>query len=196
MSEGRLRLIPDGSRLTVVAPDRAGLLAIVSGVLTVNRLPVRAATGLSQKGMAVEVFDLDRSGPAEPNWSKLEAELARALEDPSDLEARIAERARGWRLPKRAGAARIAPPRVLIDNDATPRATVIEVRMPDGVGVLARIALAIAACRCDISIVRAMTLGHEVVDTFYVTDGSTAAKVTDPTRVEDLQRTILEHIAS
>jgi len=196
MSEGRLRLIPDGSRLTVVAPDRAGLLAIVSGVLTVNRLPVRAATGLSQKGMAVEVFDLDRSGPAEPNWSKLEAELARALEDPSDLEARIAERARGWRLPKRAGAARIAPPRVLIDNDATPRATVIEVRMPDGVGVLARIARAIAACKCDISIVRAMTLGHEVVDTFYVTDGSTAAKVTDPTRVEDLQRTILEHIAS
>jgi UTP:GlnB (protein PII) uridylyltransferase len=146
--------------------------------------------------MAVEVFDLDRSGPAEPNWTKLETDLARALEDPSALEMRLAEGARGWRLPKRAGAARIAPPRVLIDNDATPRATVIEVRMPDGVGVLARIARAIAACGCDISVVRAMTLGHEVVDTFYVTDGVTGAKVTDPTRVEKLQRTILEHVTS
>jgi UTP:GlnB (protein PII) uridylyltransferase len=142
------------------------------------------------------VFDLDRSGTTEPDWPKLEAELARALEDPSSLQARLAERARGWRLPKRAGAARIAPPRVLVDNDATPRATVVEVRMPDGVGVLARIARAIAACGCDISIVRAMTLGHEVVDTFYVTDGATAAKVTDPSRVEDLQRTILAHVAT
>ena len=190
------RVLPEATRVTIVVPDRAGLLAVVAGVLAINRLPVRAATGFSENGMAVEIFDLDRSGSTEPNWAKVEADLARALEDPTGLEARLAERARGWRLPKRAGAARIAPPRVLIDNDATPRATVIEVRMPDGVGVLARIARAIAACGCDISIVRAMTLGHEVVDTFYVTDGETAAKVTDPTRVEDLQHTILKHIAS
>jgi len=89
----------------------------------------------------------------------------------------------------------IAPPRVLVDNDVTPRATVIEVRMPDGAGVLARIARAIAACGCDITIARAMTLGHEVVDTFYVTDGATGRKVEDPERVEDLQRTILEHVS-
>jgi [protein-PII] uridylyltransferase len=195
MSERRLQVVRDGSRLTVVAPDRAGLLAIVSGVLAVNRLPVRAATGLSEDGMAVEVFDLDLSGPSEPPWTRLEEELARALEDPSTLETRLAERARSWRLPRQAGAARIAPPRVLIDNDATPRATVIEVRMPDGVGVLARIARAIAACDCDIALVKAMTLGHEVVDTFYVTDGPSGAKVTDPTRVEDLQHAILARVS-
>jgi len=125
----------------------------------------------------------------------LEADLARALEDPGALEHKLAERARGWRLPKRAGAARIAPPRVLVDNDATPRATVVEVRMPDGVGVLARIARALAGCGCDISIARAMTLGHEVVDTFYVTDAA-GAKVTDPDAVEKLQRAILEAVSS
>jgi len=194
MSEKRLQVIREGSTLTVVAPDRAGLLAIVSAALTVNRLPVRAATGLSEDGMAVEIFDLDLTGPSEPQWARLEEDLARALDDPSTLEARLAERAKSWRLPKRAGAARIAPPRVLIDNDATPRATVIEVRMPDGVGVLARIARAIAQCECDIALVKAMTLGHEVVDTFYVTDGTSGAKVTDPTRVEDLQRMILREV--
>ena len=190
------RVLPEKGRVTIVAPDRAGLLAVVSGVLAINRLPVRAATGLSEDGMAVEIFDLDMSGSNDPNWSKVEADLARALDDPSSMEAKLAERARGWRLPKRAGAARIAPPRVLIDNDATPRATVVEVRMPDGVGVLARIARAIAACGCDISVVRAMTLGHEVVDTFYVTDGRSGGKVTDPLRVEDLQRTVLEHASA
>ena len=189
------RVLPEESRVTIVAPDRAGLLAVVAGVLAVNKLPVRAATGLSENGMAVEVFDLDTSGSAEPNWTKIETELGRALEDPTAMEHKLAERARGWRLPKRAGAARIAPPRVLVDNDATPRATVVEVRMPDGVGVLARIARALAACGCDISVARAMTLGHEVVDTFYVT-GSGGGKVTDPDHVENLQRTILQHVSA
>jgi hypothetical protein len=40
-----------------------------------------------------------------------------------------------------------------------------------------------------------MTLGHEVVDTFYVADGRTGDKVTDPSRVEDLQRAILQHVS-
>ena len=193
MAMRAFRVLPEESRVTIVAPDRAGLLAVVTGVLAVNKLPVRAATGLSENGMAVEVFDIDTGGSAEPNWAKIESELGRALDDPSAMEQKLADRARGWRLPKRAGAARIAPPRVLIDNDATPRATVVEVRMPDGVGVLARIARALAACGCDISIARAMTLGHEVVDTFYVT-GSGGAKVTDPEEVERLQRTIMQHV--
>jgi [protein-PII] uridylyltransferase len=194
MAARRLWVIPEGSRLTVVAPDRAGLLAIVSGVLAVNRLSVRAATGLSEGGMAIEVFDIDLTGPSEPRWSAIETELARALEDPSVLDTRLAERATS-RLPTRAGAARMAPPRVLIDNDATPRATVVEVRMPDALGVLARIARAIAECACNIALVRAMTLGHEVVDTFYVTDGVSGDKVADPIRVEDIQRRILHEIA-
>ena len=67
--------------------------------------------------------------------------------------------------------------------------------MPDGVGVLARIARAIAGRSCDIALVKAMTLGHEVVDTFYVTDGPSGTKVTDPTRVEDLQRAILAGVS-
>jgi [protein-PII] uridylyltransferase len=98
------------------------------------------------------------------------------------------------RPPHRPGAAHIAPPRVLIDQHATPRATVLEVRAPDGIGLLSRIAGAIARCGCDIQVVRADTLGHEVVDTFYVTDQSSGLKIGEADRLARLERSILESI--
>ena len=55
----------------------------------------------------------------------------------------------------------------------------MEVRAADGIGVLARITDAIAGCDVRVEQAYVSTLGHEVVDTFYVTapDG---AKLTDP----------------
>ncbi len=195
MAERRVRLVAEGSSLTVVAPDRPGLLSLVAGALAVNRLPVRSATGLSEGGMAVEVFDLDLAGRDPPDWAGVEREVAAALADPGRLAARLAERSRSVRPPRRPGAAHPAPPRVLVDQLATPRATVLEVRAPDGIGLLSRIAGAIAGCGCDIGFVRAQTLGHEVVDTFYVTDQSSGRKLGEADRLADLERSILDAIA-
>jgi [protein-PII] uridylyltransferase len=189
---GRLRVQIEGSRVTVVAPDRPGLLGLVAGVLAVNGLGVRTATGLSEQGMAVDVFDVDLGGRDGPDPARLGADLALALEDPARLAARLAQRARSVRLPRRPGAARVAAPMVLLDNHATPRATIVEVRAPDGIGLLSRIASAIAVCGCDISLVRALTLGHEVVDTFYVTEDG--AKLADPVVLETLERAILSAV--
>jgi [protein-PII] uridylyltransferase len=80
---------------------------------------------------------------------------------------------------------------VLIDNDATPRATIVEVRAPDAVGLLYRVARALAGCGCDIRFVRALTLGHEVVDTLYVADSRSGAKLEDPSRLLDVERAVL-----
>jgi [protein-PII] uridylyltransferase len=193
MKERSLRLVPDGTRLTVVAPDRTGLLAIVAGALAVSGLAVRAATGLSEGGMAVEVFDLDFMG-RQPDWMRLEADLERAFEDPEGLRARLADLGRTDRLPMRPGAAKTPEPRVLFDNEATPRATIVEVRAPDGVGVLSRIARALAGSGCDIGVVRALTLGHEVVDVFYVTDGPSGNKITEQERLSVLERRILDEL--
>jgi [protein-PII] uridylyltransferase len=79
---------------------------------------------------------------------------------------------------------------VLVDNDATAAATLVEVRAADGIGVLARITDAIAGRDVRVEQAYVSTLGHEVVDTFYVTtrDG---AKVTDPDLVADLERALL-----
>jgi [protein-PII] uridylyltransferase len=197
MKDGTLKVVVEGTELTVVAPDRTGLLAITSGALAVNGFAVRAATGLSEGEMAVEVFDLDFKGRhTEPEWNALHKDLQAALDDPAGLRARVASVGSASRLPVRPGAAKPAEPRVLFDNDATPRATIVEVRAPDGAGVLSHIAWALATTNCDIGVVRALTLGHEVVDTFYVTDGPTGEKITDPSRLTAITREILNELGS
>ncbi|HYA43995.1 MAG TPA: ACT domain-containing protein, partial [Acidimicrobiales bacterium] len=58
--------------------------------------------------------------------------------------------------------------RVIIDNKASVRSTVVEVRAPDAPGVLHRITAAIARQGLDIVSARVATLGTAVVDSFYV----------------------------
>jgi [protein-PII] uridylyltransferase len=67
-------------------------------------------------------------------------------------------------------AARPADPVVLVHLEAASGATVVEVRSPDVVGVLFRIARTLTGLGLDIHQARAVTLGAEVVDTFYVRD--------------------------
>ena len=78
---------------------------------------------------------------------------------------------------------------MLVDNDATAAATIVEVRAADGIGVLARITDVFARSQVRVEQAYVSTLGHEVVDTFYVTtpDG---AKVTDPAAVAELEHAL------
>jgi [protein-PII] uridylyltransferase len=182
MAARSVRLVGEDARVTVIAPDRPGLLAVVAGVLALQRLPVRAANGAAEDGMAVQVFDVEPSAP--PRWADVEAALVAALADPASVEVRLASRSRAERVPRRPGAATPPASRVLVDNDATARATIVEVRSADSPGLLARVAGAIARADGDIGVVRVLTFGHEVVDTFYVTDRRTGARVTETERLE------------
>ncbi|MDP9441042.1 MAG: hypothetical protein M3P34_02425, partial [Actinomycetota bacterium] len=68
------------------------------------------------------------------------------------------------------------------------------VRAPDGVGVLHRITAALAGCGLDVREARVSTLGHEVVDAFYVVDAA-GAKVTDEARLGAIEEAVLTHLA-
>ena len=71
----------------------------------------------------------------------------------------------------------------------------MEVRAADGIGVLARITDAIAGLDVRVEQAYVSTLGHEVVDTFYVTapDG---AKLTDPDIVTELEDALLAALST
>src|SRR5205807_10642884 len=103
------------------------------------------------------------------------------------LDAQLAERVRTYAT--RRTAHRRAAPRVLIDNDASARATLVEVRAPDGIAVLYRITRALAALDLDVRHAKVATLGAEVVDTFYVVD--TAGAKVDMSRRQEMQRAVL-----
>ncbi len=55
-----------------------------------------------------------------------------------------------------------------MSNDASDSTTVIDVRAPDGPAVLYRLSHALTDLGVDIRSAKVATLGHEVVDVFYV----------------------------
>jgi [protein-PII] uridylyltransferase len=110
------------------------------------------------------------------------------------IEARLAARVRDYAPARRASAASTAEPRVLFDNDTSPAATIIEVRAPDAIGVLYRITRALADCDLDVRTAKVSTLGHEVVDAFYVVDSS-GAKVADGEHLVEVERAVLAELS-
>jgi [protein-PII] uridylyltransferase len=125
-----------------------------------------------------------------PDWARVTGDLERALGGRLSLESRLADRARAYAGRRRAAAARPAEPRVLFDDGASATATVVEVRAPDGVGVLYRITRALADCDLDVRTAKVSTLGHEVVDAFYVTD-ATGSKIADDAHRGEIERAVL-----
>ncbi|HZU72527.1 MAG TPA: [protein-PII] uridylyltransferase [Acidimicrobiales bacterium] len=190
MAQGGLQVSADGSSVTVIAPDRPGLLSTVAGVLALHGLGIRSADVASAEGMAVEVFEVEPATGEHPRWDGLRSDLADSLEGRLGLEARLAEKERAYSFGRRPRAARSAEPRVLVDNDASLAATVVEVRAQDRLGLLHAVTRVLAAAGLDVVRARVSTLGHEVVDSFYVRDSS-GAKLTDPGRVEELERAML-----
>jgi [protein-PII] uridylyltransferase len=172
-TDGRIRFVPGKATCVVAAPDRTGLLATVAGALAVHGVEVLSAKGWSSDdGVAIEEFRIERRLGGDPPWARIEADLRGALAGETDLAARLRERARVYAgAARRVSAAPAAPADVLIDQHASANATLIEVRAPDSVGALYRVATTIASLGLDIRAALVQTLGHEVVDVFYVCDG-------------------------
>jgi [protein-PII] uridylyltransferase len=70
----------------------------------------------------------------------------------------------------------------------------MEVRAPDGRGVLYRIARGIATAGHDVISAKVLTLGDEVVDTFYVRDAATHEKIVDGPVLDRLREAVLTEL--
>jgi [protein-PII] uridylyltransferase len=156
-----------GSEVTVVAPDRPGLLWRAAGVLASHRLAVRSANATSVGATAVSVFDVEAEFGDPPDATLVAADLRRMLQGRLDVEDRLDRRARASRL----RAAAVPAPKVSLVDDASDTATVVEVRAHDAPGLLWRVGRALGECGLDVRAARVETLGAEAVDVFYVTDG-------------------------
>ena len=174
-----------GSEVTVVAPDRPGLLWRAAGVLASHRLAVRSADATSVGATAVSVFDVEPEFGEPPDATLVAADLRRMLQGRLDVQDRLDRRARAVR-PR---AATVPAPKVSLVDDASDTATVVEVRAHDAPGLLWRIGRALGECGLDVRAARVETLGAEAVDVFYVTDGDGK-----PLTESDLRRTIVHAV--
>ncbi len=80
-------------------------------------------------------------------------------------------------------------------NEASDDATVVEVTGPDSIGLLYRLTRTLADLDLEIVRAKVATMGHDVVDAFYVRerDGS---KVTDAGDVTEIRSALLHAIIS
>ena len=186
-ARGELAMDVDGERVTVVAPDRPGLLWRWAGVLSLHRLAIRSATATSVGTAAVTVFEVSPRFGSPPDWSVVRADVRRAYDDALPIADALVERERAY---ARGGTA-VVPARVLWMDEASTSATVLEVRAHDRIGLLYRLTRALADAGLDVRSARMTTLGAEVVDAFYVVDDA-GGLVTDPALRLRVEKALLE----
>jgi len=187
MRDGERHISGKDSTLTVVCADRLGLFAAIAGALAVCGLEVLDAVQHTEPGenlehggkMAAMEVTLQPPQAGVVDWDDVITMCERALDGSAALRARIVRRSRdNARYRRRLSA---APPRraVVIDNDVSDWATVVEVHAPDEIGLLYHMTQAMQELQLDIRRAKIQTFGPQAVDSFYLT-GIDGAKITDP----------------
>jgi [protein-PII] uridylyltransferase len=190
---GDFHIETSGPLLRVRGAERPGVFGRVAGVLALHGLDVIAASASAGEGVSVAEFRVVDRRHQPVAWTKVVADLERALDGRLALAARLAERRRVYDRPD-LGAGRPIATTVAFDNSASDGATVIDVHTRDRIGVLYRITRTLADLDLDIRSARVHTLGPEVVDSFYVRPAR-GAKVDDPVALAEIERAILHELA-
>ena len=195
MGQREIAIRAEDDRVTVVSPDRPGTFSKVSGVLSLSGLDVLGAEAHSdEQGMAASQFRI--VPPAHGiDWNPIIDNLHKALQGRLALDSRLADRAATYRTRRVLSAQEPAAPTVRFDNAASSNATYVEVRAPDAVGILYSITKAMADIGLDIRHARVLTLGNEVVDSFYVSPAG-GGRIEDETYRQEISRAILFAISS
>jgi len=163
-----VRVVTEDERITISCGDRPGVFFRVAGALALHGLDVVEANIHSEDDRALDEFRVRAGAGGQVPWDRVESDVVRVLEGRLALQARMEERARSHQRRHRAGIHQFAPA-VRFDNGGSAGTTVVEVVGPDSVGLLYRLARSLAEFNLNVTGARIHTMGHDVVDAFYVT---------------------------
>jgi [protein-PII] uridylyltransferase len=186
--------------VTMIAPDRRGLLSKAAGVLALNSLRVHSASVNSHDGVAINTFVVSPHFGSPPAAELLRQQFILALDGDLDVIGSLEQRDREAAATNttRAGEVRAAvpinhtpaPPRILWFEGTSPGEYVVQIRSVDRAGLLAQLTAVIERDGLDIAWAKVTTLGSSVVDVFGIVVSALAAEPTvDRTAArEDLER--------
>jgi [protein-PII] uridylyltransferase len=162
--------------VTMIAPDRRGLLSKAAGVLALNSLRVHSASVNSHDGVAINTFVVSPHFGTPPAAELVRQQFILALDgdldvigtlERRDLEAAATNTARAGEIlaavPVNEAA---APPRILWFDGTSPGEYVVQIRSADRTGLLARLSAVIERDGLDIVWARVTTRGSSVDDVF------------------------------
>ncbi len=189
-SAARRETLGEIDRVTLVTPDRPGLLQDIAGTLAgFNASMLGGVAYTRADGIAIQVWHvgdaLNRLGGAgidDRRWSRILEALPRAASGSFDIEERLAEVRRSYPQPPRRADIET---KVSIDNAASREYSVLEVSAPDRRGLLYAITKALHDLRIDIHLAKVDTIGPEVFDAFYVRREN-GSRIEEPDEVDRL----------
>jgi [protein-PII] uridylyltransferase len=142
-----------GARVTVLAPDRVGLLADAAALFALQRASIRSARAWAQDDVGISVWEVAEEHLVEAVLrNRFEAIVAGRVDPAARLKG---------------DPAAIAPS-VVVRPEASSRATVLEVRTADRPGVVHQVCAALAGLDLTVRSAHVNTLGPQAVDVFYV----------------------------
>jgi [protein-PII] uridylyltransferase len=180
------------SIVSICTWEREQLLAKIAGSFSVVPLNILSADVYTRGDNALlDIFRVcDTKGRAVTDPAEMalvEKTLSLALQETSFDFSPLLEKAR---LAVRARPAPELefPTLIAADNKAHPSCTLLQIQTPDRLGLLYDLLSCLSAEGVAIVLSRISTQNGAAIDTFYVTDGATRAKITDPYRIASLQK--------
>ncbi len=184
------------TEVTVYTADHAGLFSRIAGAMAVAGASIDAARIFTlANGMALDTFyvrdaiggPFDRPDHLARLSAAVEQTLAGRLKPAQELARRRST------LPSRLRVFKVLP-RVLIDNKASARATVIEVNGRDRPGLLYDLTRALSKLNLMIHGARIATFGERAVDVFYVKD-ALGDKIEAPAKLKRIHERLVAALA-
>ncbi len=181
------------TEVTIYTPDHPGLFSRIAGAMAVAGASIDAARIFTLKnGMALDSFYVRdaQGGPFDrPNQlarlsTAVEQTLSGRLKPLQELARRRSP------IPSRLRVFEVQP-RVLIDNKASARHTVVEVNGRDRPGLLYQVTLALTKLQLIIRSAKISTYGERAVDAFYV-QTALGDKVESPAKLSRIRENLLE----
>jgi [protein-PII] uridylyltransferase len=161
--------------VTMIAPDRRGVLSKAAGVLALNSLRVHSASVNSYEGLAINTFAVSPHFGTPPAAELLRQQFILALDGGLDVIGSLEQRdeesgantRRAGEIPDAVpGNAALAPPRILWFDGTAADELVLQIRSADRPGLLARLSAVIERTGFDVSWAKVTTLGAAAVDAF------------------------------
>jgi [protein-PII] uridylyltransferase len=182
------------TQIGICTRNARGIFRQITAVFTVENINIlRAMINTRNDGIVIDVLNVTDGqtgkGPILDRYHQIEKTLTAVWNGEVDAETVLEEQRESDPLLRRQQ--RHIQPRIRIDNEASDRATIIDIRAQDQVGLLYTISDAFYKLGLDIHLAKITTEAFIAEDSFYVTD-TNGAKITDSTRLRKIQEALAQ----
>ena len=185
----RVRPFAGAWSVDVTDRDRLGLFADTAGLLAAQGFVVRSAVLRTVDGVAVDEWHVEAPGGTPP----VQEDIRQAVERLASGDRRpiaALERHRAYAPGPRAISGHPGQARAFVVPDASPDATVLEVRAHDRLGLLHDLGVTFAKLGMSVRSAHVATYAGQALDTFYVTEFG--GRLLDPPAVAQVVGAIID----